>query len=89
MVIGTFLTSFDPEQSERDSWSSSGGSYWAAFHNARLASGLAMRSAVFGDRHLWRERDLRRPQIYFSDTVQAKIKSAGLSMPKHFKLKGV
>ncbi len=87
MVIGRFLTSFDPEQSEKSAWNHSGRSYNITYFNKENASGLAMMKAVFAGCHLWCERKLLRPEIYFSDALQAEIKKAGLHMPKHYRMK--
>jgi hypothetical protein len=89
MVIGRFLTSFDPDQSERRAWSHSSRSYNITYFNKENASGLAMTTSVFDGCHLWRERRLLCPEIYFSDALQAEIKKAGLHMPKHYRMKEV
>ena len=52
-------------------------------------TGLAMRKVVFGDAHLWRERQFTKNLICFSDALQAEIERANLRLPKYYKLKEV
>ena len=92
MMVLRHLDSFMPEQSDPDCWR--GGeiapginSYTVYGSSREDHAGLAMASSVFGSSHLWRERALMNPTLFFSDELQAAIKSAGLRIPKHFKLK--
>ncbi len=92
MIVLNHLTSFVPEQSGPESWRGEdiapGIKMYFAYGSVSLRSGdLAMDSKVFGSSHLWLERELKSPTLYFSDELQSEIKQAGLRIPKHFKMK--
>ena len=94
LVIRQFFDSFSPDQSSQGSWSlyegRNGYRRYSAMNETKTGfSQLAMNSNVFGSAHLWRERFLSRPNIIFSDALQAKIAEAGLRIPKHLKLKAI
>lgn len=55
----------------------------------KAINGLAMRQAAFGDAHLWRDRAFGEELACLSDELMAEIETAGLRLPKHFKMKGV
>lgn len=95
MVIRRFLNSFVVEKSAPGSWRKLGGGdhrvlYVPYSANKACCAGLALSQAAIGDAHLWRETMLDPgPNIFFSDTLQAEIKSAGLRITRHYKLKDV
>jgi hypothetical protein len=89
MVIGRFLSAFDPEQSPRDIWRDIGGQYSALVFNAANAAAGAMKKLAFSGSHLWRDRLARHPNIFLSDELRSEIVSAGLHLPEHFRLREV
>jgi hypothetical protein len=89
MIIGTFLSSFDVEQSTPGTWRTVGRSYHPKFFNKEMMSGVAMRKSAIGTHHLWRERALKSPDTFLSDELQAEFRKANLSLPKHFRMKEV
>ena len=52
-------------------------------------SGLALKKSVFGDSHLWRERNLNEALTCFSDELHTQAKSEGLRLPKQYKMREV
>lgn len=88
MVIGQYLSAFDPEQSPRDIWRG-GGQYSALVFNKANAAMGAMKKSVMSGHHLWRDRLARHPNIFLSDTLQSEVSKAGLSLPTHFQMKEV
>lgn len=94
MMVLRHFDSFSPEQSDPDCFR--GGeiapgikSYTVLGVSKERHAGIAMSSAVFGSSHIWRERALKNPTLFFSSELQAEIKNAGLRIPKHFQLKVV
>ncbi len=94
MMVLRHLSSFRPEQSDRDCFR--GGEIWPGINSYSVNggtkewhAGLALSKAVFGSSHIWRERELTDPTLLFSDELVTEIKKAGLKIPKHFQLKAV
>lgn len=80
MVIGRYLSAFDPERSPRDIWRDIGGQYSAVvFNKANAAVGAVKKSVVSGC-HLWRDRLARHPNIFLSDTLRSEV---DLGVPVH------
>jgi hypothetical protein len=63
MVIGTFLTSFDPDQSGKGSFTKLG-VYHSSHFDEETASKLAFRKSMLNGHHLWRERELKTPDLF-------------------------
>jgi hypothetical protein len=91
LIVGRFLESFVAEESIAGSWRKDGtsGYYFPQSNSKQHISNLAFSNSVIGGAHLWRERKLLRPDIFFSDTLQKEITKAGLRIPKHFQMKEV
>jgi hypothetical protein len=91
MVIGRFLDCFDPAASDEGSWEKEHGyeSYWAFMNSSRYISGLAFSKVKMNNAHMWRERKVRSPEIYFSDALKSEFDRAGLRLPRHFRMKEV
>jgi hypothetical protein len=90
MVVGQFRDSFFPENSSDGSWEKSGEhNYRVSMENKEQVSKLAFSKAAINGAHLWRERKLRRPNIWFSDSLQSEIAKAGLRLPKHYRAQEV
>ena len=93
LVIGQFFDSFLQKQSPDECWRMFGNYEAARFTAAdttkSIVGQLAMNASVFGSAHLWREKMLKRPNIFFSDTLQHRLSEAGLRLPKRLALKEV
>ncbi len=87
MAIGNYLDSFAPEQSDPDSWTHQLHEY-CSIDEGKL-SGLALSRQAFGRAQLWREHRITSELVCFSDQLMSEITSAGLRLPKHYKLKGI
>lgn len=87
LIIGRFLDSFHPEATAPESVTGAHYQKQASDTTKAVFATLAMKADHIGQAHLWRERQLIRPSIFFSDILQAEIVNAGLSIPKHHKLK--
>ena len=88
LLIGQFRDSFRPELSAEGAWSGKPGDY--TVHDEKKAfAGSAMSSEATVGLHLWRERNLDRPEFCLSDELQDTIAKAGLRMMKHYKMKSV
>jgi len=87
--IGQFLDSFRPGESDDGAWRERNGWYRVQFPKKQYYAGLALSRQAIAASHLWREKILQRPGIFFSDTLQSEIKKAGLRVPKLSKLKDV
>lgn len=90
LVIGQFLDSFSPEQSNPKSWRDSGieGSYFFD-SDKKSMSGLALSKQKHRNAHLWRERRMLTELVCLSDDLVDEITRSGLRIPKHYKLKVV
>ncbi|WP_454607829.1 imm11 family protein [Labrenzia sp. MBR-25] len=92
MVISKFLDCFDPASSAEGSWekpSEDYDSYRVYIDTKKYMEGLAFSRSAIGNAHLWRERRLYSPQIYFSDALKAAFDRAGLRLPRHYRMKEV
>lgn len=92
MLIRRFLDSFDPEKSVEGSWEKPSEKHeqYFVFRNTKESfSGLAFSRSLTDGAHLWRERKLRHPQIFFSDALKVEIDLARLRLPKHFRMRDV
>ncbi len=90
MVIGQYLDSFTPEQSEAGSWKvNSAGNYSVFDESKKSLIGLAFANNIFGKAHLWRERHMYNPSLLLSDALHAEITNAGLRMPRFYQMKVV
>jgi hypothetical protein len=94
MMVLRRLDSFLPEKSDPGCWH--GGeiapgikSYNVLGGSKEVHAGIALSSAVFGASHIWRERSLTNPTLFFSDELQAEMRDAELRIPKNFKLRSV
>ena len=88
LLIRQFRASFRAELSADGAWYGKPGDY--TVHDEKKAfAGSAMSSETIGGAHLWRERNLDRPKICLSDTLQGAIVKSGLRMMKHYKMKSV
>ena len=88
LVVGRWLDSLSPENSDRVSFGHYNPeiNYFHIAGNKNSIMGLALREPVFGSARLWRERGLREELIFFSDTIAADLASAGLKLPKYYRL---
>jgi hypothetical protein len=88
-VIGQYLDSFSPKDSDEGSWRTNGPNEY--FHEKTKAgiSGLAFFKDTFGRAHLWRERRMSLRPVFFSDELHTEIASAELRIPKNYRAKEV
>jgi hypothetical protein len=92
LVTGKWLESFSPERSVPDAFKTYEGAGVKWFHirgDKKSVTGLALRQSVFTDAHLWRERGLNEWLIFISDELQAKLASAALMLPKHYRVESI
>ena len=86
MIIRRFIDSFMPEHSDV---LDSGNVFFTKSPTKKNYSNLTVSKTVVAGAHLWRERRLLSPEIYFSDELQAEAARRGLRMPRHHKLKAI
>lgn len=86
VVIGQYLDSFSPENSDEYAFRENGKYGYIHERNKAGVIGLAFSKSAFGNAHLWRERCFRQILFCFSDELQAEIIGAGLRVPKHYKM---
>lgn len=84
--IGQYHKSFSSENSREGVWRENGEFGYIIEKSKKGVVGLAFAKSVFGNSHLWRERDLRESLTCFSDQLQAEISKAGLRIPKHYRM---
>jgi hypothetical protein len=89
LVIGQYFDSFSEAQSNTASWKEDGEYYRTAVEGKRALNELAFFESVFGGAHLWRERRYSEWLTFFSDELREEILKAGLSIPKHYRLREV
>jgi uncharacterized protein DUF1629 len=88
MVIRRFIDSFVPEQS--DVLQAEGpDAFFTKGPTKKDYGNLTVLNRVVAGAHLWRERRLLIPSIFFSDDLQAEITWRGLRIPKHHQLKAI
>ncbi len=61
---------------------------WGWVEPSSFGDLTVLKSAVAGG-HLWRERRLLSPEVFFSDTLQAEIARRGLRIARHHQLKAI
>ncbi len=84
LVIRQFRNSLRPDLSAVRG--SSTGSYFANGKDKKGYAELTVSASAIGGAHLWREKELARPNILISDELQHAIAAQSLLMPKHYKL---
>jgi len=92
MLIGQFLDSFKADESTEGSWRKPSEEYeqYFVFSDAKkYMSGLAFSKSAIDGAHLWRERHLSKPEIFFSDALKAEFDKSNLRLPKHCQMKEV
>lgn len=90
IVTRTFIDSFDPEKSDPESWSFSRltGKYRTMGADDGVC-GIALRKAVFGNRHIWGEKMIQGDQRIISNELRDAMADADLLIPKLYKMKVV
>lgn len=91
LVVGRWLESLSPEDSDRECFTHYHPeiNYFTIHGRKKEITGLALRRSVFDGAHLWRECGLREWLICFSDALAADLASAGLMLPKHYRMKSI
>jgi hypothetical protein len=89
MLIGRWLDSFTPEQTDKRLWRDAGRRYsQATLDDDTRSADLAFSRAAFGNAHLWREKRIFNIDYFFSDELRGAIKAAGLGVSTFHRLKG-
>jgi hypothetical protein len=92
-VIGQYLDSFSPDDSDKWSWHDYPDHpdfYYYHYRKDKSGiTGLALKKTLFQPAILWRERRFNGILICLSDELQAEIASAGLRIPRHYRMKEV
>ena len=84
LVIGTFLESFDFDQTRKGSAFSPHPGKYNLDTTKKAMSGAALRKTGFGGHHLWRERTFWPEILCFSNDLHNAIIDAELKMPRKF-----
>jgi hypothetical protein len=87
MIIRRFIDSFAPKQS--DVRQEGGSAFFVNGPYKKDYGNLTVSKSVVAGAHLWHERRLLTPDVFFSDDLQAEITRRGLRIPKHHQLKGI
>ncbi len=88
--IGRFLDGFISAKSDPGSWrEKTAGRYTVNIPKKKFFNGLAVSVEASGFAHLWRDTRLFKPQVFFSDTMEAEISRLGLRLPKYYRMKEV
>lgn len=90
LVIGQYLNSFSPEDSNPDAvkqWK--GYDLYTHDETKKGVSGLAFKKSIFGEWHAWREKRFTSLLTCFSDELISEINKAELRIPKHYRMKEV
>ncbi|WP_210207207.1 hypothetical protein [Rhodoblastus acidophilus] len=89
MVIGQYIDSFSPEQSDAANLKRNGVRRYLVLRDdsIKAMSGLAFFRNLFGDAHLWRERYITNVLFCLSDQLKSEIDHLGLRVPKHYTMK--
>jgi hypothetical protein len=92
MIIRRFIDSFVPEQS--DAHQAAGASklfdfFYTKSPTKKAYGNLTVLKSVAAGNHLWRERRLHSPGVFFSDDLQAEITRRGLRIGKSHQLKAI
>jgi hypothetical protein len=93
MIIRRFIDSFVPEQSDARQATGVGTEVFDRFYakspTKKDYGNLTVLQNVAAGAHLWRERRLGIPEVFFSDDLQAAITRRGLRIPRHHQLKAI
>ncbi len=94
LVIGQFIDSFSPENSDPYSWHDYKEKYpdfYYYYYRKEKAgiTGLALSKTLFGRANLWRERRFNGILICLSDELQAEAAKAGQRLPQHYKMREI
>ncbi|MGH1330268.1 MAG: imm11 family protein [Paracoccaceae bacterium] len=81
MRIRQYKDSFLPEQSAPASFTDEGSGCHVFSFTLKHCKALKVSSEAIGGAHLWKERKLRSPRVFLSDTLVERIRDAGLRIP--------
>lgn len=86
LVIGHYIDALSPEKSKEGSYRERVRNLYSYDDSKMGITGLALSKAVFGKAHLWGEQRAIYPLICLSDQLEAEAVSAGLRLPKHYRM---
>ncbi|NJM81903.1 MAG: hypothetical protein HC844_04830 [Tabrizicola sp.] len=94
LLIGQFIESFSPQDSDPEAFQSefstlNNRNRYSSMGGKERCARLAFSRTAFGGAHLWRERCLRSPNVFFSNELRAAISKAGLKIPPLYRMKEV
>jgi len=89
LIIRRFIDSFVPEQGGVHQVSKGSVAYFANGPTKKDYGNLTVLQSAVSGFHLWRERRLLTPEVFFSDDLQAEIARHGLRIPRHHRLKAI
>ena len=81
--IRNYVDAFRPDLSRESSFSSSGSTYTGGTTKAE-AQGIVIDKSIISGLHVWRDRKLIVPHIYFSDELMELVKGEGLRIFQSF-----
>ena len=88
LVVHNHLDTFRPEFSDAGVFPKDG-PYYPSSETKDFIAKLASSTAARQDCHLWREKNMFRPQLLISDALKAEIETAGLEIFKNKRMKDV
>lgn len=86
MRVRQFIDSFLPDESGPDAFNDAGGTYYIFAPTKKYVNRLTVSRKIIGDSHVWRERKLKTPELFFSEELVNKIEKSGLRIPPTHKL---
>nr|WP_298927082.1 DUF1629 domain-containing protein [uncultured Erythrobacter sp.] len=92
LIVQQWIDGFAPEKSDASKFRTynSNGLTWYGIHGeAGVIRNLALRNGAIEHAHVWRDPAFAGKILCLSDTIRAELDSAGLLLPKHWKMKVV
>ncbi|SDE89255.1 hypothetical protein SAMN05216337_103849 [Bradyrhizobium brasilense] len=89
IIVRRYIDSFVPEQSAVHQVSEGSTAYFANNPTKKGYGSLTVLKRVSVGAHLWHERRLLNPSLFFSDELQAAMTQWGLRVPTHHRLNAI
>jgi hypothetical protein len=87
VLVGNFPKAFRPDASEPSAFKKSEFIYLLGSFRKDRIEGLAFSAQAIGEIHLWREPNLSQVDLFLSDELLDKIKTAGLRVGRHYRVR--